>query len=316
MDGASLLELTGIFEEIFKETGTQVSLSPFGGEETAFEISFKGGTATAYMRGKGGGTEEKIRLVRLLSNTLSDKERPVGALKEVLLGEGGEWAAFRYISKYGIKDGKCFCLDVVPEKRFDETFKQIERILEGTRDKAVRMADNRIAVVKFLEEDQTPLDYAQFLFQAIYEEIGVRPSMGAGCEAESFSKIATSYSQAVTAVRLSGVFHSAGEVHSYREFLLVTMLSDVPEARLKEYMAQFGISNVAEVFSDPEMADTAEEFLKNNLNLSETSRSMFVHRNTLTYRLDKIRRITGLNLRNFSDAVTFRVISILNKLLK
>ena len=64
------------------------------------------------------------------------------------------------------------------------------------------------------------------------------------------------------------------------------------------------------------MALTAEEFLESSLNISETSRNLFMHRNTLTYRLDKIERATGLNIRKFSDAVTFRVITILYKLLK
>ena len=125
-----------------------------------------------------------------------------------------------------------------------------------------------------------------------------------------------SYTQAVTAVRMSGIFHSEGEVHSYREYLLVRMLEDVPESRLKEYLEQFQVSGMGEVFADKEMTATAEEFLENSLNVSETSRNLFMHRNTLMYRLDKIERITGLNIRKFSDAVTFRVITILHKLLK
>ena len=71
-----------------------------------------------------------------------------------------------------------------------------------------------------------------------------------------------------------------------------------------------------ELLKDEEMVNTAEEFLENSLNVSETSRNLYMHRNTLMYRLDKIERIMGLNLRKFSDAVTFRIITILNKLLK
>ena len=61
------------------------------------------------------------------------------------------------------------------------------------------------------------------------------------------------------------------------------------------------------------MIQTAEVFLENNLNVSETSRKLFLHRNTLTYRLDKIERQTGLDIRKFSDAVTFRLITVLFK---
>ena len=60
---------------------------------------------------------------------------------------------------------------------------------------------------------------------------------------------------------------------------------------------------------------TILEFLDNNLNISETSRKLFMHRNTLMYRLDKVENSTGLNIKNFSDAVTFKLITVLNKLL-
>ena len=72
--------------------------------------------------------------------------------------------------------------------------------------------------------------------------------------------------------------------------------------------------DIGEVFGDDEMAATAEAFLECSLNISETSRRLYVHRNTLLYRLDKIERVTGLNLRKFSDAVTFRVLAVLYRL--
>ena len=132
---------------------------------------------------------------------------------------------------------------------------------------------------------------------------------------KSFVEIASSYRQASTAVRVSALFASESKVHTYREYLLVKMLEDLPKDRLKEYMEQFYVESADEVFEDKDMMETAERFLENSLNISETSRDLFMHRNTLMYRLDKIERITGLNIRKFSDAVTFRVITILYKLL-
>lgn len=317
MNADSLAQLNLTFRELLKETGTELSCTPFGGEETAFSFPYRGEEVTAYIRGRGGDTESKIRLVRyLLAGASGGKSAGESSLKNILLGEGGEWEAFRYITKNNVQDGSCFALDVVPDRRSDEAFRQIERCIEGGRDRAVRMDKSRIAIVRFLSDGESPAEFAQFIFQSLYEELGIRASVGMGCTESTFADIASSYSQAVTAVKLSGIFHSKGEVHSYREYLLVTMLEDLPEAKLKEYMTQFRVSNTAEVFADSDLVSTAEEFLENNLNLSETSRALFLHRNTLMYRLDKIKRITGLDLKNFSDAVTFRVISILYKLLK
>ncbi len=315
MNADSLTQLSAIFRDVYRETGTELSLSPFGGDETAFPLVYRGEETTVYIRGTGEETENKIRFVRYLLSGSSKEKEGTGDLKSILLGEGVEWDAFRYMTKNNLADGKCFALDVVPDRRCDEAFRQIERCIDGRGERAVRMDQSRIAVVRF-SGDESPLEFAQFIFQSLYEELGIRASVGVGCEVNSFSEIAPSYTQAVTAVKLAEIFHSKGEVHFYREYLLVTMIQDLPEAKIKEYMAQFRISNAADVFADPDLGTTAEEFLENSLNVSETSRALFLHRNTLMYRLDKIRRITGLDLKNFTDAVTFRVISILYRLLK
>lgn len=64
------------------------------------------------------------------------------------------------------------------------------------------------------------------------------------------------------------------------------------------------------IFKDKELVDCVNAFFNNNLNLSETSRVAFVHRNTLIYRIEKIARLTGLNIRNFEDAMSFKILSI------
>ena len=109
---------------------------------------------------------------------------------------------------------------------------------------------------------------------------------------------------------------SRGQVHSFKEFMLTKMLEDLPKYKLYEYLEMLMDANAREIFEDEEMVNTAEEFLDNSLNVSETSRKLYLHRNTLAYRLDKIEKNTGLNIRKFSDAVTFRLITILSKLVK
>jgi carbohydrate diacid regulator len=94
------------------------------------------------------------------------------------------------------------------------------------------------------------------------------------------------------------------------------MLEDLPKYKLNENLAILLDAGAKEIFTDEEMLNTAEEFLENSLNVSETSRKLYLHRNTLTYRLDKIEKATGLNIRKFSDAVTFRLITILSGLIR
>jgi carbohydrate diacid regulator len=114
-------------------------------------------------------------------------------------------------------------------------------------------------------------------------------------------------------MRMSNAINSKGEVHSFKEYVLIRMLEDMPKAKINEYLEILMDTNAKEIFADEEMQNTAEEFLENSLNISETARKLYLHRNTLTYRLDKIERATGLNIRKFSDAVTFRLITILSR---
>ena len=93
------------------------------------------------------------------------------------------------------------------------------------------------------------------------------------------------------------------------------MLEDITETKLDKYFNELTDENFRELFEDEEMLNTAEEFLRSSLNVSETSRNLYMHRNTLLYRLDKIEKATGLNIRSFSDAVSFRVLTVIQKLL-
>ncbi len=312
-------ELKKVLADLGEKTGVEVRLAPRGGEETAFSLAYRGEAVKAWLGGSGETALREARLVQYLvenadSHTLIPPKEE--ALRTILLGEGGGWYAFRFMTKFNLADGVCVAVDVVPDKRVAEAYAQIERTVSDTQDMAVRMDDTRIAVVHFADGEQSAYEFGVFLRNSLYEELGIRASVGTGCEVRSFSEIARSYLQAVTAVRVSAIFKGEGEVHSYREYLLVKLLEDLPKSRMQEYLDQFRAADAEEVFEDEEMTETAEAFLESSLNVSETSRNLFMHRNTLMYRLDKIERVTGLNIRKFSDAVTFRILSVLYKLLQ
>ena len=146
--------------------------------------------------------------------------------------------------------------------------------------------------------------------------MGIDVTVGVGSTVKGLKDVAVSYAQAAGALRYAGVFSSKGNVHSYKEYMLVKMLEDVPESKLAEYLAEMTDESAKEIFEDEEMVNTAEEFLRNSLNVSETSRNLYMHKNTLLYRLDKIEKATGLNIRQFPDAVSFRVLTVLYKLLE
>lgn len=310
----TMSELTRLLEDVSRKTGLSVRLSDGGESERSFSVNYLGNAVELTL---DGGDETAQKLVRYLVENGKERTMPEREehLKSILLGEGGGWSAFRYMTRYAVPDTDCYAIELFPERLLRESGRHIARCLEGSQDLSAVMDGGRIAVVKFASEaDVPPMEFAGFLVQTLYEELGVRAQAGVGSQVRSFSEISRSYLEAATAVRMSAAFKSKGEVHSYREYLLVKLLEEIPRARLQEYTESFGEAYREDVFGGGELADTAEAFLENSLNLSETSRTLFMHRNTLAYRLDKIEQATGLDIRKFSDAVTFRVMTILYKL--
>lgn len=306
--------LTRLLEDVRRKTGLSVRLCGDEGSEGSFSANYCGIAVNLVLE---DGDERAQKLVRYLVENGKERTMPEREehLKSILLGEGGGWNAFRYMTRYAVPDTDCYAIELLPERLLRESGRHIARCLEGSQDLCAVMDGGRIAVVKFAQKsDVPPMEFAQFLVQTLYEELGVRAQAGVGSEVRSFSEIARSYLEAATAVRMSTAFKSKGDVHSYREYLLVKLLEEIPRARLQEYTESYGEAYREDVFGGGELADTAEAFLENSLNLSETSRSLFMHRNTLAYRIDKIEQATGLDIRKFSDAVTFRVMTILFKL--
>ncbi len=293
------------------------------GEYTYFRFLYRG---VGYIGVLKGATEEVGNYARLLPSyieSFTEKETELSKtehLKRILLGECSSMSVYKYTAKYSVKGAACFALVLRSPRLMKEILTVLEQYGGNSLDTAVRMSEDTCVLVKFVDETQgeyrSSVDYAEFLAQSLKEELGLDVLVGVGPTVRELKDISASYSQAENTLRYADVFEIPGCVHSYREFILVKMLEDIPESKLAQYFAEITDEHCKEVFEDEEMLSTAEAFLQSSLNVSETSRNLYMHRNTLLYRLDKIEKATGLNIRQFADAVSFRVLTALHKLLK
>ena len=131
---------------------------------------------------------------------------------------------------------------------------------------------------------------------------------GIGREASGFYRIRDSYGEAQSALSVGMRFRGNDRVYVYTELALERIIETIPaDARLKireDYLRHGSSFRMTE-----ELLETVRVFFQNDLNLTASARQLFIHRNTLNYRLDKIKRETGLDLRSFNDAVIFRILS-------
>ena len=118
--------------------------------------------------------------------------------------------------------------------------------------------------------------------------------------------LAHSFKEAQVALEVGKVFDNERTIISYDNLGIARLVYQLPttlcEMFLKEVFKKGSIESL-----DQETLFTIQKFFENNLNVSETSRKLFVHRNTLVYRLEKIKKLTGLDLREFEDAIVFKV---------
>ena len=142
----------------------------------------------------------------------------------------------------------------------------------------------------------------------------IRSVVGIGTQIANVKDLAQSFKEAQIALEVGKVFDTEQAIISYDHLGIARLIYHLPttlcEMFLKEVFKQGGIESL-----DAETLFTIQRFFENNLNVSETSRGLFVHRNTLVYRLEKIKKLTGLDLREFDDAIVFKVALMVKKYL-
>ncbi len=188
---------------------------------------------------------------------------------------------------------------------------------DKTKDFVIRIDDRDAAIVKEVKADTTMKEIvkmAQEMHDTISSEAMVKVSIGISTVVETVQDLARAYREARIALEVGKVFDTEKNIISYDNLGIGRLIYQLPttlcELFLNEVFKKESISVL-----DSETIYTIQKFFENNLNVSETSRKLFVHRNTLVYRLDKIKKLTGLDLREFDDAIIFKVAMMVNKYL-
>ena len=140
-------------------------------------------------------------------------------------------------------------------------------------------------------------------------------TVGIGRTVDSIKDLAKSFKEAQAALEVGKVFDTDKVIVSYDNLGIARLIYQLPttlcETFLKEVFKRGSIQSL-----DQEILFTIQKFFENDLNVSKTSDKLFVHRNTLVYRLEKIKRITGLDLREFDQAIVFKIALMVNKYLQ
>ena len=182
------------------------------------------------------------------------------------------------------------------------------------KDFVLHISETDIVVVKEVKagsEIKDLIKLADSIEETLLSELSVKCLIGIGSVSSQMKDIAKSFKEATTAIEVGAVFDTEKNIISFENLGIGRLIYQLPITLfLSEVFKKGSIDSL-----DQETLFTIQKFFENNLNVSETSRKLFVHRNTLVYRLEKIKKLTGLDLREFDHAIVFKVALMVRKYL-
>ena len=189
---------------------------------------------------------------------------------------------------------------------------------DKSKDFIISINENNVALVKETKNGIASKDIenlASSIADTVSGEFFVRAVIGIGTTVDNLKDLARSFKEAQTALEVGKVFDNDKNIISYDNLGIARLIYQLPTTLCETYLKEvFKLGAIESL--DQETLFTIQRFFENNLNVSETSRKLFVHRNTLVYRLEKIKKITGLDLREFDHAIVFKIALMVNKYLK
>ena len=184
-------------------------------------------------------------------------------------------------------------------------------------DYVINISEQDIVIVKEVGEGEGAEEleaFAEKVMKTAQTEYAARLLIGISSIVEKLKDLARAYKEARIALEVGKVFDIERPIMSYENLGIGRLIYQLPTTLCEIFLQEVFKKGSLESL-DRETLMTVQSFFENNLNVSETSRKLFVHRNTLVYRLEKIRKLTGLDLREFDHAVTFKVALMVKKYL-
>lgn len=188
---------------------------------------------------------------------------------------------------------------------------------DKSKDFVFTISETDIVLIKEVGPNIESGDLEKLAFSiadTLLSEFYTRVNIGVGTVVDNVRNLAVSFREAQIALEVGKVFDTDKSIISYENLGIARLIYHLPtnlcETFLKEVFKKGSIESL-----DQETLFTIQKFFENNLNVSETSRKLFVHRNTLVYRLEKIKKLTGLDLREFDHAIIFKIALMVKKYL-
>ena len=211
------------------------------------------------------------------------------------------------VQEFNIRDNIRRTVLIFRPAQHPERFTLQENIPLESSDRIISMENGDIVLILNLKKrsENEVIEYAEAVTETMESEAGIVSFAGIGKDAETLDSLSVSYAEAVDALQTGLRHHMKGRAFSYNKQMLERLSDLIPNDRASLFRDKIISQDAQKILTD-DLLETIRAFFQNDLNLSTTARQLFIHRNTLIYRLDKVRKATGLDLKKFEDAAVFR----------
>lgn len=259
-------------------------------------------------------TEQAYALDQIHHLTLAYKEKfnKNHFLKNLLSGQIRSFDISELAGRFHIANEATRILYLIESKTpVDDAFWEILRQLFPipSQSELIRMNEYSLALIQqeapsFSMEDA--MSTAHMIVDTLNTEAlaSVRISYSALCH--SLAELSQAYTETSLALKVGGIFYSEHTIFPYDHLGIGRLIYDLPASVCENFLKEI-FGKKGPLSFDDETMQTVNKFFQNNLNIAETARQLHMHRNTLIYRLEQIEKHTGLDLRKFEDAMTFKI---------
>lgn len=274
--------------------------------EVEYILLTKSSMEDAYMVGKLA-----VCQIRNLAAAYMEQFDRNNFMQNILLGNMLVVDMYNKAQKLHIEQSErvVFVIDI-ESKKDTMTMELVKNLfVTKTRDFVTELDEQSIILIKDcrdMKKEEELENLARMIVDNMHTEAMVKVRVGYGTRVNNLQDIAKSYQEAKMALEVGRIFYAEKETIAYSLLGIGRLIYQLPMSLCEMFIHEVFGDEIPDIFNE-ETTVTIQKFFENNLNISETARQLFVHRNTLVYRLERLEKTIGLDIRKFDDAMTFKI---------
>ena len=279
------------------------------------ELQQNTGIEFAIVEENSDDSEDTLLKLERLVKSYKASDRREYFLERVLRGEVSSAQLLAGVKKFHIDKSMKFGIYYIEVRGQSDV--DVQEILESlfasqTSFFVVPMDEEHFVVLKSIKKNERREVFtatAHMILDMLNTEAMLDAKVACGKTKGAVASLTEGYKEARLAMKIGKIFYMQEHIFDYSNLGIGRLIYELPQDACRDYVREvFGDAIPPEL--DEEMLTTIKAFFDNGLNISETARQLYVHRNTLVYRLEKIEKTIGLDIRNFDNALTYKIVAM------